>query len=64
MVLQINSLRLVRYTDVDYHQFVAQIRVVLRRLEAAAPLCVIIQSILRIHLHFVLWVRPAAASRE
>ena len=37
MVLQINSLRLVRYTDVDYHQYVAQIRVVLRRLEAAAP---------------------------
>ena len=63
MVFQINYLRVVLVTGVDHYQYFSQIQVILRRLESSAPLWVVRQSVLRIHLNCVLWVRPAVVSR-
>ena len=38
MVMHINSLCVFHVTDVYHHQYIAQIQVILRRLEATAPL--------------------------
>ena len=38
MIFLINSLCVVRVSNVYHHQYVAQIQVILRRLEATAPL--------------------------
>ena len=54
MVVQIDSLRVVFVTNVVHHQYVSQIRVILRNFEATTPLQVFNYYVLRSHQYCVL----------